>query len=186
MEKKFLDESTLTYLRNYIDGQDKVIYKAAADLITAKKCVTELYLNITEFIGEMIEGSTSTTITREGFNLIQTKLNNGEIIGISIDNILIQFAYSDKYSYDVDGTPTLFTKLIFIYNFENKANLKYTIDGRTLTVTGEIETRLNIPALPADAETKTYTLQAVNGVLTWTDTIGEINTVLDNINGEEV
>ena len=49
-----------------------------------------------------------------------------------------------------------------------------------------METRLNIPALPADAETKTYTLQAVNGVLTWTDTIGEINTVLDNINGEEV
>lgn len=35
MEKKFLDESTLTYLRNYIDGQDKVIYKTAADLVSS-------------------------------------------------------------------------------------------------------------------------------------------------------
>ena len=35
MEKKFLDESSLTYLRNYIDGQDKVIYKAAADLVSS-------------------------------------------------------------------------------------------------------------------------------------------------------
>lgn len=35
MEKKFLDESTLTYLRNYIDGQDKVIYKTAANLVSS-------------------------------------------------------------------------------------------------------------------------------------------------------
>ena len=35
MEKKFLDESSLTYLRNYIDGQDKVIYKTAADLVSS-------------------------------------------------------------------------------------------------------------------------------------------------------
>lgn len=35
MEKKFLDESTLTYLRNYIDGQDKVIYNTAADLVSS-------------------------------------------------------------------------------------------------------------------------------------------------------
>lgn len=35
MEKKFLDESTLTYLRNYIDGQDKVIYNTAANLVSS-------------------------------------------------------------------------------------------------------------------------------------------------------
>lgn len=44
----------------------------------------------------------------------------------------------------------------------------------------------NIPKLPSDASTKTYTLQTVNGVLTWTDVIGDINTILDNINGEVI
>lgn len=33
-DKKYLDESTLTYLRNYIDAQDKVIYKAASDKLS--------------------------------------------------------------------------------------------------------------------------------------------------------
>ena len=48
------------------------------------------------------------------------------------------------------------------------------------------ETTYKIPDLPSDASTKTYTLQTVNGVLTWADVIGDINTILDNINGEVI
>ena len=46
--------------------------------------------------------------------------------------------------------------------------------------------KTNIPVLPSDASTKTYTLQTVNGVLTWTNVIGDINSILDNINGEVI
>ena len=44
-----------------------------------------------------------------------------------------------------------------------------------------------IPSLPSDASSKTYVLKTVNGTLTWIeDTIGDINTILDNINGEVI
>lgn len=58
--------------------------------------------------------------------------------------------------------------------------------GDGLTVENGVLKTNNIPALPSDASTKTYTLQAVNGGLIWTDAIGEINTILDNINGETI
>ena len=225
MEKKFLDESTLTYLRNYIDGQDKVIYKTAANLVssthlesltrpatqpdaqvipsitpenkqqnltigdgleikegalTTKKAPIELYLNITEYI----TGSGETgSITEEGFNLIREKINRGEVIGISTGETAFKYAYYDEYT---AGDSSLKQRLIFIFNNKNVAKLKYVIDEGELTWSLITESILNIPALPEDAATKTYTLQAVNGVLTWGDPIGEINTVLDGINGEVI
>lgn len=46
---------------------------------------------------------------------------------------------------------------------------------------------LTVPSLPSDASSKTYVLKTVNGTLTWIeDTIGDINTILDNINGEVI
>ena len=77
-------------------------------------------------------------------------------------------------------------KLVFIFNYKNVERIKLVIDGGKLTWNLIRELILNIPALPEDAATKTYTLQAVNGVLTWGDPIGEINTVLDGINGEVI
>lgn len=56
-------------------------------------------------------------------------------------------------------------------------------------VSGEVNynvTSMIVPTLPADASSKTYTLQTVNGKLTWTDAIGDINAILDNINGEVI
>ena len=225
MEKKFLDESTLTYLRNYIDGQDKVIYKTAADLVssthlesltrpatqpgaqvipsitpeneqqnltigdgleikagalTTKKVPIELYLNITEYI----TGSGETgSITEAGFNLIREKINSGEVIGISTGETAFKYAYYEEYT---TGDSLLKQRLVFIFNNKNVAKLKYVIDEGALTWSIITESILNIPALPEDAATKTYTLQAVNGVLTWGDPIGEINTVLDGINGEVI
>lgn len=225
MEKKFLDESTLTYLRNYIDGQDKVIYKTAADLVssthleslirpatqpdaqvipsitttneqqnltigdgleikegalTTKKAPLELYLNITEYITE--ETSENGTITEEAANLIQTKINAGEIVGVSIDESAFKYAYYEDYMVD----QVLKYKLVFIFNYKNVERIKLVIDEGRLTWNLIRERILNIPALPEDAATKTYTLQVVNGVLTWGDPIGEINTVLDGINGEVI
>ena len=224
MEKKFLDESTLTYLRNYIDGQDKVIYKTAADLVssthlesltrpttqpdaqvipsitttneqqnltigdgleikdgalTTKKAPIELYLNITEYITGTEENG---TITEDGFNLIQEKINSGEVVGVSAYESVFKYAYSEDYRED----SVLKSKLVFIFNYKNVERIKLVIDGGKLTWNFVRELILNIPALPEDAATKTYTLQAVNGVLTWGDPIGEINTVLDGINGEVI
>lgn len=224
MEKKFLDESTLTYLRNYIDGQDKVIYKTAADLVssthleslthpatqpdaqvipsitpeneqqnltigdgleikdgalTTKKAPIELYLNITDYITGSEENG---TITEDGFNLIQTKINSGEVVGVSVYENVFKYAYYEDYMED----SVLKYKLVFIFNYKNVERIKLVIDGGKLTWNLIRELILNIPALPEDAATKTYTLQAVNGVLTWGDPIGEINTVLDGINGEVI
>ena len=128
---------------------------------------TQLYLDVLPYI--TITSGTSGTITEEGYNLIHTKLNNGEIIGIFIDSTPVPFAYSDEYNYDTNGTPTVFLKLNFIYNIKNSINVKFIIDERTLTWSAESEPILNIPALPGDAYTKTYVLKAVNGVLTWSE-----------------
>ena len=125
MEKKFLDETSLTYLRNYIDGQDKVIYKAAADLISATH-LESLLRPTTQPLSQVIP-----TITAANE---QQYLTIGE--GLEVRN-------------------------------------------------GALTARAcSIPALPEDAARKTYTLQSVNGVLAWTNAIGEINTILDDINGD--
>ena len=125
MEKKFLDETTLTYLRNYIDGQDKVIYKTASDLISSTH-LESLLRPTTQPLSQVIP-----TITAANE---QQYLTIGE--GLEVR----------------DGALTA--------------------------------RACSIPALPDDAATKTYTLQSVNGVLTWTNAIGEINAILDDINGD--
>lgn len=125
MEKKFLDETTLTYLRNYIDGQDKVIYKTAADLISSTH-LESLLRPTTQPLSQVIP-----TITAANE---QQYLTIGE--GLEVKN-------------------------------------------------GALTARAcSIPALPDDAATKTYTLQSVNGALTWTNAIGDINAILDDINGD--
>ena len=125
MEKKFLDDTSLTYLRNYIDGQDKVIYKTAADLISATH-LESLLRPTTQPLSQVIP-----TITAANE---QQYLTIGE--GLEVR----------------DGALTA--------------------------------RACSIPALPEDAARKTYTLQSVNGTLAWTDAIGEINTILDDINGD--
>lgn len=124
---------------------------------------SELYLDVSQCITETTESSG--TITQEAFNLIQTKINNGEIIGINIGGIPIKYSYTDEYNPDGNGVKS---KLIFIHNFRNIANLKMIID-ENLTCYMEQEMILNIPPLPGDAETKTYTLKSVNGILTWSE-----------------
>ena len=69
---------------------------------------------------------------------------------------------------------------------ENDIKIYLTIDTHTLMCTTEFKHITEIPNLPEDASNKTYTLQAVNGALAWTDVIGEINSILDNINGENI
>ena len=98
---------------------------------------TQLYLDVSPYIATTSE--TGGTITEEGYNLIHTKLNNGEIIGIFIDSTPVPFAYSDEYNYDTNGTPTVFLKLNFIYNIKNRINVKFIIDERTLTWSAETE-----------------------------------------------
>lgn len=330
------DESRPTTLRgkifqlpsNYlcVCSEDNKIYVYNAsneeDALTGKfkkvESDGELYLNIMPYITQTTE--LNGTITQEGFNLIQTKLDNGEIIGINMDGTLFNYAYFNTYS--VDSSAPIKTRIIFLHNAENEIYLKLTIDealtwsaepepissgsskiwydigninlfdpqpitqeqynemsalaesnglagivlrsdsiayiplqnidngtftfqylsyGKddfqnftndsfTITIKRDLSVSLsldqkplfsiptqggvfipcasgavqqnltvgdglkiengalktNIPTLPSDASTKTYTLQTVNGALAWTDVIGDINSILDNINGEVI
>ena len=56
----------------------------------------KLYLDIMPYITQTTE--LNGTITQEGFNLIQTKLDNGEIIGINMGGTLFSYAYFNTYS----------------------------------------------------------------------------------------
>lgn len=94
----------------------------------------QLYLDITPYITQTTE--LNGTITQEGFNLIQTKLDNGEIIGISMDGTLFNYAYFNTYS--VDPSEPLKTRIIFLHNAENEMYLKLTID-EALTCIAEPE-----------------------------------------------
>ena len=94
----------------------------------------ELYLDVSPYITYTSE--TGGTITQEGFYLIQTKLNSGEIIGVDIGGTFFNYAYSNAYS--VDPNEPLKTKLIFLLNAENEIYLKLTID-ETLTWSVEPE-----------------------------------------------
>ena len=91
---------------------------------------TQLYLDIMPYITQTTE--TNGTITQEGFNVIQTKLNNGEIIGI-----IFNYAYFNIYS--VDPSEPLKTRITFLHNAENEIYLKLTINEETLTWSAEPE-----------------------------------------------
>ena len=84
----------------------------------------KLYLDIMPYITQTTE--LNGTITQEGFNLIQTKLDNGEIIGINMDGVLFNYAYFNTYS--VDPSEPLKTRISFLHNAENEMYLKLTID----------------------------------------------------------
>lgn len=84
----------------------------------------KLYLDIMPYITQTTE--LNGTITQEGFNLIQTKLDNGEIIGINMGGTLFNYAYFNTYS--VDPSKPIKTRIIFLHNAENEMYLKLTID----------------------------------------------------------
>lgn len=136
------DESRPTTLRgkifqlpsNYlcVCSEDNTIYVYNAlneeDELTGKfkkvESGGELYLNIMPYITQTTE--LNGTITQEGFNLIQTKLDNGEIIGINMGGTLFNYAYFNTYS--VDPSAPIKTRITFLHNGENVIYLKLTID----------------------------------------------------------
>ena len=126
-----------------------------------------LYFNVAPYISSYVEGETGINgnITQEGFNLLVSKINNGECIGITIGNT---GTYPYVYEEDYDSSGNTKTRYYFKRNFSNMVNLVYVVDG-DLNITSSMETLLNIPTLPSDASTKTYTLKAVNDVLTWVE-----------------
>ena len=126
-----------------------------------------LYFNVAPYISsyEEVETGINGKITQEGFNLLVSKNKNGECIGIAIGDI---GTYPYVYEEDYDSSGDTKTRYYFKRNFANMVNLVYVVDG-DLNITSSMEMLLNIPTLPSDSETKTYTLKAVNGVLTWVE-----------------
>ena len=98
-------------------------------------------------------------ITQEGWDKLSNGLINGTYCGILYDELpLIVSGFN--------GARTLYT---FITTEEaDNVSIKITVKS-DLTYTIENVHVSNIPALPSDASTKTYTLKAVNGVLTWVE-----------------
>ena len=99
--------------------------------------------------------------------------------------------YDNNYTLRDEVTNIDFTNTLDSTNTWTKlGDIKYIAIEEQSILTGESSHKYleinSIPTLPSDASTKTYTLQTVNGVLTWTDAIGDINTILDNINGEVI
>lgn len=159
-----------------------------------------------------ISSISNSTITQDQYDEITNLINNDKLSGIRVDNgyftlftaingnymfigyntvIGFNWAYissdlSTKESYTTlvmfDEKPT--SQVIPSFSPIHSGQQNLTI-GNGLTVeNGTLKT--TIPTLPSDANTKTYTLQAVNGRLIWTDVIGNINTILDNVNGEVI
>ena len=124
-----------------------------------------LYFNVVPYLSSYVEVETGINgkITQEGFNLLVSKNKNGECIGIAIGDI---GTYPYVYEEDYDSSGQTKTRYYFKRNFANMVNLVYVVDG-DLNITSSMEMLLNIPQLSSDASTKTYTLKAVNGVLTW-------------------
>lgn len=132
----------------------------------------DIWLDITSYLNE-----NTMSISQEGYDFLYN--------GIMKNNKYCGIVYAEThYLYYLEYMGNLF----FEYKEAEKSAKSYLFGiYKDLHVT-YIENPFikNIPALPSDASSKTYTLQAVNGVLTWTDAIGDINTILDNINGEVI
>ena len=126
---------------------------------------SELYFDLSPFMETM-------QLDDEAFEKFQNDIAEGKIVGVTLIGTGLYFNYK--------GIKQNNTEYWFYFSNSTEAVL--------INSTGAISTgnSLDIPFLPTDAETKTYTLQTVNGVLTWTDAIGDINTILDNINGEVI
>ena len=107
--------------------------------------------------------------------------NEGYYLAYIVLNMLAGNIYYvvQNLTLNFDGTFT--QSEIFFGKSGNDLKISYDHGGNPTT-----EKIIGCPPLPSDASTKTYTLQAANGVLTWTGVIGDINTILDNINGEVI
>ena len=140
------------------------------------------------FVGSY-EGVVANTISLSSAEY--NRIKNGEINIIYgeckleanvVSNYKVVFDYinnGDMYNY-------AYTDVIVEDNRTLINNYQLTITEQDASLAITKTTQPRIPTLPTDASSKTCTLQTVNGVLTWTDAIGDINTILDNINGEVI
>ena len=196
------DDKSIEIINRVISSSNKIWY----DLYLTNGTITitqEQYNEIKELIdSNSLAGITSKRISDGYFSLIKSlngtftfrylnltneSNNNDKKYTIFKHEIIIKPDLSVSSSSEEKYIPLL------TQNLSNQSIISVKTDGlqQNLTIgngltieNGALKT--TIPLLPADASTKTYTLQAVNGALAWTDVIGDINSILDNINGEVI
>lgn len=143
-----------------------------------------------------ISSISNSTITQDQYNELTNLINADKLAGIKVNNegyfilftviegnyifigynvaIGLHFAsispdLSTKESYTrlvkFDERPT--SQVIPSFSPIHNAQENLTIGNGLAIENGVLKT--NIPTLPADASTKTYTLKSVNGVLTWSE-----------------
>ena len=156
---------------NYKSDKFNDMSEALDIILKSVGSVDKVFFNLFMYYDEA-----NNKITQEGWNKLSNGLANGIYCGIIYDELpLVVVGFN--------GARTLYT--FETTEEKDNASIKITVKSDLTFIIENIPV-LNIPALPSDASSKTYTLQTVNGVLTWTDAIGDINTILDNINGEVI
>ena len=205
------DKIGLNFIANVNDSGTKGYIRAS--IYNDKSFVFSTEIDSSNKVWYEISSISNSTITQDQYDEITDLINNDKLSGIRVNNegyftlftaingnymfigyntaIGLHYAYilsdlSTKESYTTlvkfDENPT--SQVIPSFSPIHSGQQNLTIGDGLKVENGALKT--NIPALPSDASTKTYTLQIVNGVLTWTDVIGDINTILDNINGEVI
>lgn len=91
---------------------------------------------------------------------------------LSLTNV--SFQSYNNYTLNAKSTNVDFTSSLDSANTWTKlGDIKYIAIEEQNALTGEAEHKYleinNIPTLPSDASSKTYTLKAINGVLTWVE-----------------
>ena len=104
------------------------------------------------------------------------RIKNGEISIIygEFQNETGFISYYCVEIYSIMSNTYIYTNTYDIYNLyeQGKANTffyKLEITEEYALLYGKTITQPSIPTLPTDASSKTYTLKAVNGVLTWVE-----------------
>ncbi len=151
-----------------VDG--KVILNGKEDLVdtSGNKLISDgggdIWLDIAPYLNEDM-----TSISQEGYDLVWNAffLEAENPINKYVGIIFLggKLFYNELITSDKTG-------LIFISNEDHQGEKKYLrvsiYNDKSIEFTLE-KASLSIPTLPSDASTKTYTLKAVNGVLTWVE-----------------
>ena len=109
---------------------------------------SDLYFDLSPFMETM-------QLDAVAFEKFENDITEGKIIGVTLIGTGLLYNYKGIYTNN--------TEISFYFSNASEAVL---ISNKGAISTGN---SIDIPFLPADASSKTYTLKAVNGVLTWVE-----------------
>lgn len=146
-----------------LNGKEDLVDTSGNVLISGSSGGGDIWLDITPYLNE-----DETFISQEGYDLVYNAFSSDAVNPSNKYAGIINAGYKMFFNGDMFSDKV---GLNFIANMEAngvRGSSRATIYNDK-SAEFKIENSTNIPALPADASTKTYTLKAVNGVLTWVE-----------------